>query len=161
MKLPAALALGLVLLAYLPADASGQAAARVRRPANEITMEELADPSISGLDVLDAVQRLRPNWMRSRGSTSFRPSDDRGAGGGAAGSCGRGSTSCSAISVAPGDNAPGVLVNEIKQPFEILRTLKVSEVTGLRYLSAQDATTRFGTGFTQGVILISTVAVVR
>ncbi len=37
-----------------------------------------------------------------------------------------------------------------------LRSLRVSDVQELRYLSASDATTRFGTGYEAGAILVTT-----
>ena len=157
VKKPSVVVLGILLCAYLPALASAQATTRVKKSANEISLEEMADPTISARSVLDAVQRLRPNWMKSRGSTSFRGGN--AAQGGVSGSCRGGN--CSAISTTPGTDAPGVILNELKQPFETLRSIKANEVTSLKYLSAQDATTRYGTGFPQGVILISTVAVQR
>ncbi len=39
---------------------------------------------------------------------------------------------------------------------EYLRTIPCSEVEGMQYMSATDATTRFGTGYSSGAILITT-----
>jgi len=39
---------------------------------------------------------------------------------------------------------------------EELRSLRVSDVQELRYMSASDATTRFGTGYEAGAILVTT-----
>ena len=39
---------------------------------------------------------------------------------------------------------------------EILASIPCSEVAGMQYLSASDATTRFGTNYANGAILITT-----
>jgi len=39
---------------------------------------------------------------------------------------------------------------------EVLRSFRVGDVTGLEYMSASDATTRFGTGYIAGAILVTT-----
>jgi hypothetical protein len=39
---------------------------------------------------------------------------------------------------------------------EILRSVSVANVEEIRFLDARDATTRFGTGYVSGAILITT-----
>lgn len=53
---------------------------------------------------------------------------------------------------------PGVILNGSPQPggVEFLRNLRAGEVTGLQFMSAADATTRYGTGYPSGAILVTT-----
>ncbi len=39
---------------------------------------------------------------------------------------------------------------------DVLRSMRANEVGELEFMSAADATTRYGTGFTAGAILVST-----
>lgn len=59
---------------------------------------------------------------------------------------------------ARGGAAPQVLVDGNRQPggLDALRSIRSSEIQEMRYLSASDATTRFGTGFDGGAILVTT-----
>jgi hypothetical protein len=74
-------------------------------------------------DAYTAIQRLRPQWLRSRSGSD-----------------------------------PVVIVDGTQQQigFSVLRTIRASELQELRYLSASDATTRYGTGFDGGAILLTT-----
>lgn len=53
---------------------------------------------------------------------------------------------------------PGVIVNGTPQfdGVERLRSLRAGETTLVEYMSAVDATTRFGTGYPGGAILVTT-----
>ncbi len=52
---------------------------------------------------------------------------------------------------------PEVVLNGSHQPggTESLRNIRASEVSELEFMSASDATTRYGTGFTGGAIVVS------
>ena len=118
---------GAILIA-LPGCASGPAegVATTRRDPDVITRDELAEQSIVSLSAYDAIQRLRPNWLRARGATSI---------------------------VGSGDRFPGVLINNTaRSDIEVLRTLATTDVESLRFVGAADATTRFGTGYVNGLI---------
>ena len=91
---------------------------RARRNANVITREELADPSLSGASGLDAVRRLRPTFLASRGAISLR---DPNAG---------------TVKVSLDGGTLG--------PLEDLDRIRTNEIRAIRYLSASDATQRFG-----------------
>ena len=110
------------------AQSSGTTSAR-RGGQNLITAEEIA--SSGGLEnALDAVQRLRPSMMRPR-TTTFQS----------------------------GNQAAGVPVlvysDEVKLGgIENLRSIPISQVREIRYLSATDATQRWGTGHSSGVIQV-------
>ena len=57
-----------------------------------------------------------------------------------------------------GGNTAQVLVDGNRQAggLEALRRLRTSDIQEMRYMSSGDATTRFGTGFDGGAILITT-----
>lgn len=59
---------------------------------------------------------------------------------------------------ARGGAAPQVIVdgNRAAGGLEALRSMRASEIQEMRYLSSSDATTRFGTGFDGGAILVTT-----
>ncbi|MEQ9399593.1 MAG: hypothetical protein RJQ04_10565 [Longimicrobiales bacterium] len=89
--------------------------------ANLITAEQLAD--MQQLDAYQAIQRLRSNWLRSRGG-----------------------------------NPPQVMTDGMRQQggLDTLRQYRVADIQEIRYMSAGDATNRYGTGFDGGAILITT-----
>ena len=124
------LALLVLALATLTACATSAGAAGPRRSANELTAEDLKDPSVATLTAWDAITRLKPNWLRPRGASSLNT---------------------------PDDNMPRAMLNESVQPLDILRSLRAAEISTITYLSASDATTKYGTGYTNGLIMISTV----
>jgi hypothetical protein len=167
---PGASASGSVALTSRPIAIEGitVTAAAAVNPAprsNTITQAELETPAITRLTALDAIQRLRPNWIRSRGETSFREFGSGGAAGGVPSSCGAPNgvqqTSCSAFDVTSGRNPPGLIVDGIPQPFEVMEHMPATEIIHLEFLSATDATTRFGTGYPNGAILVTTPALSR
>lgn len=100
------------------------------RSGTTITEQELEDPVLAGLTAYDAIQRLRPNWLRERGSSSIRDS---------------------------GDNFPRAIVNDVPQSLDYLKSVSVPEVMLMQFISAADATTKYGTGFPNGAVMVSTV----
>lgn len=75
------------------------------------------------------VRRLRPTWLQTRPPVSAQSAN---------------------LVVVVLDGVP-------QEPgLEPLRGLKVADVSEVRRLSANDATTRFGTGMTAGAILVAT-----
>ena len=100
----------------------------VRRQANLITEEELARSAAR--NGLQAVQMLRPDWLRGRGATSIR------------------------------ETAPTqvvVYVNEqrLGGP-EQLEGFAITSIKSLRFMNASEATNRWGTGHGGGVIAVTT-----
>ena len=96
------------------------------RDRNLITSEEIERSHESNAYLL--VQALRPNMLVTRGPTSINMQD------------------------------PGVVVFLDNQRFGNLESLKALQPVNLaevRYLSAADAQSRFGVGFPQGVILLT------
>jgi hypothetical protein len=53
---------------------------------------------------------------------------------------------------------PEVIVDGTRQQggADVLRSMRANEVSELQFMSASDATTRYGTGFTAGAIIVST-----
>jgi hypothetical protein len=128
-RIASSLPLALVLLAAAVSGATAQSAKPKRNP-NVITEEELHAPDIASLSARDAIMRLRPNWLRERGATS--------------------------LTNAPNDRVAKVMLNDVVQDISMLSGIRASEITEASYISAADATTRFGTGYVNGLINITT-----
>jgi hypothetical protein len=81
-------------------------------------------------NVYQAVDRLRPDWMRGRGPN---PGGN------------------------PLGNMPVIYVGGVRQQGgpTVLRNIRVEEVVEVRYLSGVDATTRYGTDHAAGAILVT------
>ena len=121
----------IILFAFLVVAAAcaagpGPAAGAPRSDPDLITEQELARyPSVS---VRQAIERLRPRFLRTRGPTSLsNPAADR-------------------IVVYLGDTRMGSL--------EFLDQIMTGDILEVRYLSAPDATQRYGTGHTAGAIVL-------
>lgn len=87
----------------------------------KIVQEELAN--LNQLSALAAIQRLRPNWLRTRTGTPPQVHID-------------------------GNFQMGGV--------ETLRTIPIADIQEMEYLNAADATTRFGTNYVSGAILVRT-----
>jgi len=122
-------AVGALLLLQLAAGVSA-AEAQKGRKSDVITAEEIAKSGVN--NAYDAVKSLRPAWLRTRGAISTQP-DSPGSGG---------------IQV----YLDGVHLGGIDE----LDNVVAERVQEMRYLSANDATTKYGTGHTQGAIEITT-----
>ncbi len=99
-----------------------------RRP-DVITAEELADPSVAAGDALEAVRRLRPSFLVTRGVSSIK------------------NTSAGSVHISI-DGAPLLTVDNLAR-------LRPAQIAEIRYLNSSDAAQRFGTSAgTGGVILV-------
>jgi hypothetical protein len=103
---------------------------RAERDADVISAAALADPGVSSGDVLEAVRRLRPQFLMSRGSVSILR---RSAG----------------VVHASIDFGPLMSVDNLKR-------MRVAEVTEIRYLNGRDAALRFGTSASSGGVIVVT-----
>ena len=102
------------------------------RQQDVITAAEIAERASEASNALQIVQKLRPQMLASRGR--FSPADSSEAGA-----------------------LPRVVVDGVAYgPIENLANLNAISVGEIRYLNATDATTRFGTGYVGGVILVTT-----
>jgi hypothetical protein len=108
-----------------PAATRADGLAPTRRDPTVITREELEAQDIVSLTAFAAIERLRPRWLNARGTTS----------------------------VGGGNPFPAVLIGGVVQnDLAALRRLSVGDVESLSLVAARDATTRFGTGYVNGLI---------
>jgi hypothetical protein len=126
-----AAASSLFLLLVLAGCAAGGAAGTAggSNP-NVVSTEQLREIDPEGLTVLQVIERLRPNWLRPRGTTGF------------------GASSASI----PRAVVDGVPFGEVSD----LSGMSAREAETLEFVSASDATTRFGTGYPGGAVLVRT-----
>ena len=113
-------------------DASAGAEEGVRSyPPNEISRSEIVERGTNAQDAMQLIRRLRPAWVRSRGSNSF---------------------------TAPGAMYPVVYVDNIRRPggLSALYSIPSSMIQGMEFIGPADATTRWGTGHQAGVIRVVT-----
>jgi len=114
-----------------------------------ITSDELSDPALRALSVLDVVQLLRPHFLNDRGSHSIPFS---GAGG-SDGDKARGAV------VDPGTGKVHVSIDGGKiVPLEELRGIHANGIIEIRYLDPAAAMQKFGGAALEGpVILVRTM----
>lgn len=118
----------LVLLAFLVAACASSGSGRSLGSRNVITESEIASVNVG--TIYEVVQQLRPHFLQGRGQSSIQD---------------------------PGSSAPVVYVNGVRYGSpDVLRSLRSMDVREIRYLSASDATTRYGTGHVGGVIEVTT-----
>lgn len=98
---------------------------------NVLTSQEIRDVQGQYDDMLELIRSERSLWIGSRGNVSVRSPEAR---------------------------FPAVFVDGAKRPgrLEALRSLDPRHVAEAEYLSASDATTRYGTGYPRGIIRIRT-----
>lgn len=97
---------------------------------DEITREEITSRAQNVVTAFALIRRLRPNWLRARGQTSF--------------------TSGAA-------SYPTVYIDEVRHGgLPTLHRIPTSEIQRLEFFSTADATTRWGTGHQAGVINVVT-----
>ena len=119
-----------LVLAVLPAACATSSGSddQTRRNRYLISPEELATQP--PLTAFEAIQRLRPSWLQSRGPVS----------------------SGAATRSFPQVMMDGIPLGDVN----MLRDIPTDNVLEFRFISARDATTRFGTGYMAGVIEIIT-----
>jgi hypothetical protein len=116
-----------------PATPQGEArSTRVRRDPNLITRQEI-DAS-AATNALQVVQRLRPNFLNVRGTSTFGNAADPG------------------IVVYTNGVKMGAVMPSDKS---VLEGIQAQDIQQIQYLSAEDATQRYGTGHVHGAILIT------
>lgn len=100
-----------------------------RRSGSVLGTDELRN--VQQLSAYDAVRRLRPQWLRTRGPTRVDPD----------------------LQELPiriyVNNAPGTTLDELRQ-------IRASDIDQMRFLSAREATTRYGIDHVNGAILVTT-----
>jgi hypothetical protein len=93
-----------------------------------ITQAELADPTLAGSSLADAILRLRPRFLNTRGGGLRGLSES--------------------VRVSLNGAEPG--------PTSDLSRIDISDVAEVRYLSTSDASLRFGTKASMGPVLLIT-----
>ncbi len=133
------LALGLVLLGALAHPAAAQ---KIRRDKNVITAEEIA--KASGSTAFEVIRQLRPSWFVTRGVAGTQRQEPAGS---------------ATSSDVGGMTVPGiaVYVDGVKAGgTDELNSISVDRIKELHFYSANDATTKFGTGHPNGAIEVLT-----
>jgi hypothetical protein len=97
------------------------------QPANALVQEDLERLDVA--NAYQAVERLRPDWLRSRGAYSPRN---------------------------PQASLPTIYVAGVRQQGGpgVLRQVRLGDVREIQYLNSVDATTRYGTDHAGGAILV-------
>ena len=97
-----------------------------RGSADLLTSEEILQRPDT--DAFTIIQQLRPGWLRARPTSSFDPA---------------------------ANNDPYVFVDDSRYgPLNSLYQLRSANIEQIEFISATDATTRFGTGFPGGIIRV-------
>ena len=96
--------------------------------ASAVTAEQIQETSVSTAH--EALQRLRPRWLRSRGQMSVEH---------------------------PNAGYAVVFVDGVRYgDLRVLREINADAVEEMEFIDARDATTRYGTGYTGGIIMVTT-----
>ena len=93
---------------------------------NTLTAAEMDNYLDRSVD--QVIRQLRPRWLTTRGNVSLTTTDNR---------------------------LPSVVLDGQPTTLDILETMRAEEVDILRYINAADATMRFGTGYPNGAILVT------
>jgi hypothetical protein len=109
------------------ASQQSQTPTRSRGQRDRITAEDLA--TIDAQNALQAVQRLRPQFLQTRGGAS------------------------SSITQGPQDIVVYVDQTRMGGP-SVLAQIPITDVKEIQYLNASDATQRYGTGHASGAIVV-------
>lgn len=118
--------LAICLVVAAACTKSSQTPIGSRSSSNVLTRQEIAAAPVQ--TAYEAVQQLRPNFMRAR-STASRTSA-----------------------------YPVVYIDGMRKgSLETLRLIRAAEVAEIRYLSALDATTRYGLNVEAGIIEVTSI----
>jgi hypothetical protein len=123
-----ALVIGIALAAGCAPHSAGTASAPSTRSRNTLLADEMKTVDVA--TAYDAIARLRPSWLRSRGPISVQ---QPGAG--------------QVVAYVDGLRVGGA---------DALARVPASAVVQMEFLSGPDATTRFGVGHDGGAILVRT-----
>ena len=106
-----------------------------------ITREQIGDPTNE--TALTIIRRLQPRWLRSRSQST--PSD--GFGPCVGGVC----------AAAPAPVAQVLLDDQHIGDADVLDGISGTQIERIEYMDALDATTRYGTNFSGGAIIVRTI----
>ena len=126
----AALAAAAIMGACASGSGGSSSSSAPRTDAYVITSAEIAN--VGATDAYEAVQKLRPNFLRERGQTSL--SDP-----------------------ASTDVTPNVYLNDTKMgDISALRDIPTDNIVTIKYWNDKEAQARFGVGNVSGVIQVTT-----
>jgi len=126
----AALAAAAIMGACASGSGGSSSSSAPRTDAYVITAAEIAN--VGATDAYEAVQKLRPNFLRERGQTSL--SDP-----------------------ASTDVTPNVYLNDTKMgDISALRDIPTDNIVTIKYWNDKEAQARFGVGNVSGVIQVTT-----
>ena len=126
MRNPISVICLLALLLGACATAQSGDSGSSRRRSNVLTAEEIEASTTN--TAWDAVRQLRPAWLRSRGTRSLT-----------------------------GEVDPSVIGDSMApEPMEVLRNIACRSILEIRFFDPREATTRFGTGYPSGAIVVTT-----
>ena len=111
----------------LASCAAGASSGSTPRRPNLITAAQLEEAQSDAQNLWEVIQRLRPNWLVSRGSTMRERID-------------------------PVVYVDGTRFGDLAS----LRQIAIIAVLEVRWISARDATFQYGTGHAGGIIAVST-----
>ena len=118
---------GLLVFLAIGCTTSGGGSGEPRRDRNVLTTEDMAP--MDSFTAWEAVQRLRPMWMRPGGIRN---------------------------SANPAGHYPHVFVDGAPYgPMDSLRNFRVANIERMQYINATDATIRYGGQYQGGVILLT------
>ena len=127
---PGLVLLGLVAFAAQPAQAQ-------KGDRNKLTVEEIAEKD--GIaNALEAIKRLRSNWLRVRASgIAGSSSDDR---------------------YSSGKQELAIYVDDVRMQGGVndLKEIRVGEIEEISYMSGNNALARYGNGHENGAIFVKT-----
>jgi hypothetical protein len=98
------------------------------RSSDVITADELNDPAVASGDAYEAVRRLRPRFLMTRGAVSAK------------------NTSAGSVHISV-DGGPLLTVDNLSR-------LRPSQIAEIRYLNSSDAAQRFGTNAGSGGVIL-------
>jgi hypothetical protein len=119
-------------IAFAIGCASTGAKSAARANSNVITSEEIA--AGAGATAFEVIQRLRPSYLHTRGAV-------------------RGAPTANSNNLEPVDIVVYVGDNRVGGS-EQLRQISVTEIREIRYFTASEATTKWGTGHSAGAIQV-------
>jgi hypothetical protein len=119
-----------VMILVLMGCGSTREAGKLPASREVLTAEEIS--RTSALTAYEAIQMLRPAFLRAQGPKAVLPSPRS--------------------TMYPAVYMDGAYHGEL----ETLKTLYVSDVQDIRYIEAQQATIMFGTGHAAGIIMVNT-----
>jgi hypothetical protein len=120
----------ILLLATVALGACASTAGGARSTSGAITAEQL-DNLGPGVSAYEAIERLRPIWLRDRGVNS--PS-----------------------AAYVDDTQPKVHIDRTPYGLDVLRSFRTSDIQTISFMTGPDATTLYGTGYVNGLILVTT-----